>query len=231
MKGIIRVRQGAVTRVLPNAGSGNVIPKNFHVSTEVPVKGDPWDYLTQAHPHGAQAGTIYNTAGEAALSISSLDSNGVNHYDEFGFVRPGMVLTVGSQSAIITVRPNYVGGAMWSFVVNSWPALPNGNYVCKIERAIQALNPPRSSVNPYAAAPGQLVLGAVLACGTGIWQGEDPITYAYAWQRDGAPISLATSASYTLAAADLGGKTLTCIVTATNADGSSAASSNKIWIP
>jgi hypothetical protein len=62
--------------------------------------------------------------------------------------------------------------------------------------------------------------GAVLTCTMGNWSGT-PTAYAYAWQLDGAPIGT-DAATYDVQAADVG-LTATCVVTATNAAGSTAA--------
>jgi hypothetical protein len=63
--------------------------------------------------------------------------------------------------------------------------------------------------------------GATLSCTMGNWTGE-PTGYAYAWQSDGVAISGAASATYTVKPAD-SGHSLACVVTATNAAGSTAA--------
>jgi hypothetical protein len=61
----------------------------------------------------------------------------------------------------------------------------------------------------------------VVNCTMGNWRGE-PTSYAYAWQKDGVAISGATSATYTVTADDAG-HGLACVVTATNALGSTVA--------
>lgn len=65
-------------------------------------------------------------------------------------------------------------------------------------------------------------VGENLSCTVGNWQNA-PTSYTYAWQRAGVPIVGATSATYTLQAADSPGKAIGCIVTATNSAGSTAA--------
>ena len=65
-------------------------------------------------------------------------------------------------------------------------------------------------------------VGENLSCTVGNWQNA-PTSYTYAWQRAGVPIVGATSAIYTLQAADSPGKAIGCIVTATNSAGSTAA--------
>ena len=62
--------------------------------------------------------------------------------------------------------------------------------------------------------------GGTLNCTMGNWQGE-PTGYAYAWTIDGAAAGT-NAADYAVQAGDVG-KSATCIVTATNAVGSTAA--------
>jgi hypothetical protein len=71
--------------------------------------------------------------------------------------------------------------------------------------------------------------GAVLNCTMGNWQGE-PTGYAYAWQADGVANG-GTEATYTVKPEDAG-HSLACVVTATNAMGSTVAPmSNAVAIP
>jgi hypothetical protein len=71
--------------------------------------------------------------------------------------------------------------------------------------------------------------GAVLNCTMGNWQGE-PTAYAYAWMADGVAND-GTGATYTVKPEDAG-KSLACVVTATNAMGSTTAPmSNAVAIP
>jgi len=62
--------------------------------------------------------------------------------------------------------------------------------------------------------------GDVLSCTMGEWTGE-PTSYAYQWKLDGTDIG-SDASTYTVSVGDAG-KTATCIVTATNAEGSTAA--------
>jgi hypothetical protein len=69
---------------------------------------------------------------------------------------------------------------------------------------------------PHVSGEGEV--GAALTCTMGNWQGE-PTSYAYDWDAMGADTS---SATYTVDALDAGGS-ITCVVTATNAYGSTEA--------
>jgi hypothetical protein len=91
-----------------------------------------------------------------------------------------------------------------------------------------------TAIAPTNTAPptitGTAQDGQLLTAGTGSWNGAQPITYTYQWQRCDStgnncnPISGATGSTYTATSADVG-NTLKVKVTATNSVGSSSASS------
>ena len=91
---------------------------------------------------------------------------------------------------------------------------------------------------PAAGAPsnvdvpnlsGNGAVGETLTCTMGNWQGE-PTGYAYDWKSDGTAIGGASGNTYVVAADDAG-KSITCVVTATNAGGSTEASpSNAVQV-
>ena len=89
---------------------------------------------------------------------------------------------------------------------------------------VAALGPPT-----VVDVPLVMQNGDTLTCTMGNWQGE-PSAYAYEWHRDGVAFG-ATEATYTVQPDDAG-HDLACVVTATNALGSTAAPmSNAIAIP
>lgn len=67
---------------------------------------------------------------------------------------------------------------------------------------------------------GTGTVGSTLNCTMGNWENE-PTEYRYDWRSDGSP-NAATGATYNVVAGDTG-KAISCIVTATNALGSTAA--------
>jgi hypothetical protein len=87
--------------------------------------------------------------------------------------------------------------------------------------ATVATAPPRNTAVPTVS--GDARLNGTLSAATGDWTpaGAD---YSYAWQRDGADIAGATSATYTLQQADVG-RFVRVKVTATNVDGAVSATS------
>ena len=94
--------------------------------------------------------------------------------------------------------------------------------------AVPLLLPVNTSAPVISGPGGSLAgLGAALSVSSnGVWT-NSPTSYSYQWQRGVTNISGATTSAYTVQAADLG-STVSCVVTATNAYGSAAASSNGI---
>ena len=87
-----------------------------------------------------------------------------------------------------------------------------------------AQGPPVNVDVPHATQAG-----STLSCTMGNWTGE-PTGYAYAWHNDGVANG-GTEATYTLTPDDAG-HSLACVVTATNAQGSTAAPmSNAVAVP
>jgi hypothetical protein len=85
---------------------------------------------------------------------------------------------------------------------------------------------PVNTVAPVVS--GGSGLGDVLTTTTGTWTGYPAsFTYAYQWRRNGSNIGGATASSYTIVAGD-SAASITCLVTATNAEGSSAQASNGV---
>ena len=69
--------------------------------------------------------------------------------------------------------------------------------------------------------PAVTLTGSTAACTMGTWTGE-PTAYAYQWHRDGVAIDGAINAAYGALPED-SGHSVACVVTATNAQGSTAA--------
>jgi hypothetical protein len=80
--------------------------------------------------------------------------------------------------------------------------------------------PPPAEAPVNTGVPVVTQAADVLTCTQGTWDGS-PTGYAYAWAIDGGPVGT-DSATYTALPADIG-LTATCVVTATNATGSTAA--------
>lgn len=90
----------------------------------------------------------------------------------------------------------------------------------------QAVAAPGNTVLPVIS--GTPTVGSTLTTTNGTWTGTG-ITYSYQWKRGGTNIGGATSSSYVLVTADIG-TTITAVVTATNAGGSTSATSAGVSI-
>ena len=107
---------------------------------------------------------------------------------------------------------------------NEFNASPASAYVMGLTGSSSAPAAPTNTAAP--AISGQTVQGQTLSTSNGSWNGS-PTSYAYQWQRCSGScsnISGATSSTYTLQSADVGDK-IDVVVTATNAGGSTPATS------
>ena len=84
---------------------------------------------------------------------------------------------------------------------------------------------PRNLEAPVVS--GSPAIGKSLTCSDGTWSDG---TLSRMWRRDGQPIAGQTAASYLLVAADAG-RSIECVVTATNSDGGTGATSNALTVP
>jgi len=92
---------------------------------------------------------------------------------------------------------------------------------------VPALAPPQNKHVPFVGGTG--AVGGMLNCTMGNWTGE-PSGYAYAWQSGVDPV-VGAGPDYVVAATDAG-KDIVCVVTASNAHGSTQAPpSNAVTIP
>ena len=95
---------------------------------------------------------------------------------------------------------------------------------------IDAESGPTAPVNTtLPGITGTTVLASVLTCSTGSWT-QSPTGYTYQWKRAGTNIAGQTASTHTIVSADQG-TTLTCEVTATNPQGSTAAITSGVSIP
>jgi len=88
--------------------------------------------------------------------------------------------------------------------------------------------PPPVSTRPPAIT-GTAKAGVTLTCSLGGWRNL-PTSVTYQWYRNGTPLANVTGPSYTVGTLDEG-TTLTCVVTASNAGGSTTANTNAVKVP
>lgn len=178
--------------------------------------------VTDSYTHAPIQG-VWVTAlgpGEALAAFVTTDRNG--HY-----------VLAGLESGSYTVSfeaPRYI--AQFYSDKPSW-ALADPIAVTRplVSAGIDAALVPKAPANTAApVASGTPAVGQTLSCTQGIWTGSPAPTYSYAWLRDGAPIPGANATTYTVQGADQGNG-VTCRVTATNRNGSAAATSNTLIVP
>jgi hypothetical protein len=89
-----------------------------------------------------------------------------------------------------------------------------------------ATAPPTNRDVPYVSGTG--TVGSALNCTMGNWDGT-PTGYSYQWQANGTVVAQ-NGPNYTVQAVDQG-RSLACVVTATNAQGSATAPpSNAVYV-
>ena len=177
---------------------------------------------TNSPPVGSAGPTVTGapTVGSTLTCSQGTWFNSPTSYT-YQWLRDGTTIT-GSTASTYVVVAGDLGHALSCTVTatnafGSTPATSNAVLIVAI---------PANTAAPVAS--GSLTVGSTLSCTQGTWT-NSPTSYAYQWQRGGANISGATSASYVTVSAD-GGTSVGCLVTATNAAGSASQASNTLAI-
>ena len=148
----------------------------------------------------------------------------------YQWLRNGLAIGGATNSTYLTQSPTDIGQTMRCEVTAtnsigaSAPATSN---------SVIPTSVPVISVAP-SITPPTIVAGSPtpLSCNTGTWIENPTITsYAYAWHRNGVAIGGATNSTYLTQSPIDQGKTITCLVTATNSIGASAPATSNIVIP
>lgn len=177
-------------------------------------------YFPLLAPDAPTIGTA--TAGSASASVTFTAPTNTGGGAITGYTvtsSPGNFTGTGSSSPI-TVS-GLTDGTAYTFTVTATNAYgtstrsASSNSITPLSAPVNITLP---DISPMATIPG-----VTIAAGTGTWS-FSPTSYAYQWRRGGTPISGATNNSYTTQTADIGFY-LTVTVTATNAGGSTPATS------
>lgn len=191
---------------------------------------------------------IYQEGGQAVSPIYRWTSDGL--VGAFDATANG--LNLASNSAKFSIgRYNVVGFPQLGFKAIAGTAVPDGSSInastiTATDRNIQALAkhvkalgdamlahgltrftdvlPPVNTVAPVVT--GLPADTEVLTTTNGAWT-NTPTGYTYQWYRDGVARSGETASTYTQVSGDVG-KTMTCVVTASNTGGGGTATSNGI---
>jgi hypothetical protein len=124
-------------------------------------------------------------------------------------------------SGTITVI-GLTSGTAYTFTVAATNSVGTGASSAA-SNSITAWIAPANTFAPVVS--GTATVRQTLTTTTGTWTGSPTPTFTYQWQRAGSNIGGATSNTYTLVDADAG-NAIRCVVTGTNAAGSSSANSN-----
>ncbi len=194
----------------------NVSPY-FHTLTGlIPVKDAPVNTLAPVISGTAQAGQTL-TVSEGAWDYNP---------ETFTYEWEADGVTIdGATASALTLTTALVGKVITATVT----AINEGGKASVTTTATAAvLSPPlnKPTVITLPAISGTPSVGEILTSTTGTWTFA-PTSFTRQWRRDGAAITGATSATYTIVSGDLG-KAISVSVTATNADGSGSATSDLI---
>jgi hypothetical protein len=185
-------------------------PPSPPVNTALPsVPGTPQHGSAVFASPGTWSGTtpmtfLYQWQRCDGSGAACVNINGQTSSNEYGVI----AADVGSTLRVVVTATNSAGSA-------SATSPPSA--------VVVGLPPGNVTAPSISGTPAQ---GQTLTATNGTWGGSTPITYAYEWRRCDAAgancLAVATGASYTLVAGDLG-STMRVAVTATNAYGSATA--------
>ena len=157
-----------------------------------------------------------NQATEMAAIVTALGSDNTTHD-----------ATIEARAAALTIGPantRFQNDLILLINQAKGGNLSNSQIISGLDDALGVVHKPGVIDIPYASANASpAVVGTVVTVTNGNWTGA-PTSYTYArGSAGGVAIGGATAASYTLVSADIGGHQIRCVVTAVNANGSTAA--------
>ena len=208
----------AVNAELPPGGhiSGRVTNASIYAQPIVGVHvcSRPTKTNKEGEREGARECAYTNSNGE--YTIQALASGGY----EVEFT--GKVC-VESGGAVKCTHP-YIAQFYPSIVSVSAPGTTSG-----INESLLEVSHTKPTNTGAPALTGTAAVGKVLNCSTGSWA-NNPASLTYRWLRSGVAIAGQTANTYTVQSADAG-HGIACEVTASNAAGSAASTSNTVQIP
>lgn len=186
------------------------------------------DNLTAGSATPVEAGDLLRTAFYMRLDNSVADPGlTVSTGTEDNNVAINAASTNRGLTSVHSIAPDTtpINHAGSSTVINTdWAAR---TLIFPVAPSDPVPTPPVNTVAP--AITGGTDDGDVLTCDTGTWD-NDPDTYTYQWKRNGANAIGYTASTYNIGVEEAG-INISCVVTATNADGSASATSNTVAIP
>ena len=189
------------------------------------LKTNTQAFIDAEPPENTVAGTI---TGTKTLNSTLTVANGTwTGYDPITYTyqwnRSGVAIG-GATASTYTLVLADVGSTISATIT----AENIAGYVLAETTATTAItnpNPPPSNTS-LPVVSGTAQVGSTLSCSNGTWTGTSPITFAYQWiySNTGSAIVGATSSTYTIVVEDRG-RTLSCVVTASNITANVSATS------
>jgi sugar lactone lactonase YvrE len=210
-----------------------------NVSGATTVASNPTAVIIPQPPVGTAAPAIAGTATNLQTLAASPGSwtntptKFAYQWDDCGASGAGCSAIAGATSSTYTLAFSDVADTIRVVITatnagSSATATSNPTAVIAPVLVPWANTPPPGLLGAPAVS-GATAVGSALACATGRWS-NSPTGYEYQWNRGNAPIANATTATYTVAAADRG-HALSCTVTAISAGGAIRADSARITVP
>jgi Carboxypeptidase regulatory-like domain len=155
-------------------------------------------------PHSALGGFVMSESFDFtnASGEYTVDDLRTGSYELTFSYEPQYVLSHPGCCAVGYVLPQTVRGV----------GAVQGTTTAGINLALIRVEPVNSAPPVVSGAP---TVGRTLSCSSGSWTGLQPITFSYAWLRNGSVISGASGSTYVVQPADQG-HGLACEITATN---------------
>lgn len=140
-------------------------------------------------------------------------------YSDMGTAPPGMF--VNPTTGVFAGTPTSIGAyAVTIYATDKAGNVGSTSFTLTIGTPVAPVN----TVAPQIT--GSPIVGATLSCSLGTWLNA-PTGYIRQWYRSDVPITGANAATYVLTEDDLGAN-IKCVVTASNGEGSTPASSNTV---
>jgi len=182
--------------------------------------------LDSAAPINVDAPHISGTASVGS-TLTATTGNWTGSPDTYAYQWKRGSTNVGTNSSTYVVQAGDAGASITCVVTATneagAAAAPPSNAIA-IPAAITAA--PTNTVPP--AITGTPAVGQLLSCSTGTWT-QSPTSFAYEWQSEAVPIGV-TTPTWTVTVGE-SGSMIRCMVTATNAIGSSGqVASNPVTI-
>ena len=228
-RGATNIGTNTTTYTLVAADSGAAITcvvTATNASGSTPATSNTITAQTYSAPANTIAPVISGTTTLGSTLSSTTGAFNGNPSPTYGYQWRRNAVNIPSATGSTYVLVSADSGAAITCVVTATNALGSSSATSNTITADTYAAPVNSSPPSIS---GTTTIGSVLTSTFGGWL-NSPTSYAFQWNRNGSPIPSATTSSYTLVQAD-SASAITCVVTATNAFGSTPSTSNTLTTP